>query len=135
VNCKHAVASTQARNKEKLAIESAYWRARGVSLELWTEALLSGGYVRNLRWLLPYREPESFRPQDPTRDWALSELHRLLLAPGESSLATRCRQFDVAWGWELGTALAGVRFALAQRRWTADLRELIDTQRPPGFLQ
>jgi hypothetical protein len=133
---KQESAKADRRVMEKLRIEERFWKLHNppVRWELWTERDLNAGLNANLWRLEPYRHPDSFRPEDPKRDWLLKSLNALLLENLELPLILTCAEFDRLAGWRPGESLAAVMFAIAQRRWRVDLRQKIDTLRPPTFL-
>ncbi|MBW7935202.1 MAG: TnsA endonuclease N-terminal domain-containing protein [Gemmatimonadaceae bacterium] len=123
VYCKYSSSLLDRRANELLAIEREVWSRRGVLLREFTETSLTAGEISNLLWLHPFRRIDSVASRNPAqRSEMVDALWDLLSRNADRRISQVCAHVDTTWSLAPGSALAVVRWAIAQHQWTANLR-------------
>lgn len=112
-----------ARVKQKLDIEEAYWTSIGVRFAVLTEAHISANIKKALKWLHPVKT--LLAAEKNTWDLIAASSRRLLLslaAPKNSNelLTSLCNKLDIEANTEEGAHLLAARFLFANRMLLAD---------------
>lgn len=122
VYCKYSDSLRVRRANELLALEREIWHRRGVRFREFTEATLTRGEIINLLWLHPFRLVTCAELVSPTLRSELADaLWLQLIQHPELRVSRVCSGVDNAWSLAPGTALAIVRWAIAQHLWKANM--------------
>lgn len=118
------------RTREKLAIERAYWYARGIDWAVVTEEHIPLALVENIKWVHPRAQLATFSSlsADDIDCVARALTDRVLRTRGP--LARLCADCDDTFSLPDGTALGIARHLIATRQWIVDMHTLIDPAKP-----
>lgn len=116
------------RTLQKLEIEKQYWERRSVPWYLITENELPEIPVRNIQFLLPFRnfEDYGFKIENVKEAESIYEQLRTFIGP----IGPFCKANDENMGFASGFTLTLVWHAIATKMWRVDMNEYLDPSRP-----
>jgi hypothetical protein len=136
-SCKLSAERDKPAVKKKLEIERRIWEDYNhAAFREITEQELKLDRANNLLFIRPFGRVKSWLPSlsERERRGTLDELRRKLIADHDRPTMRTCWDFDRAAGVPLGSSMAGVRYAIAQRFWPIEINILIDPAQPPRWL-
>jgi hypothetical protein len=121
------------RVKEKLLIEAAYWRWRGVPFELVLDTDLDPIVVGNMALIAGRHDPEKLPCDEDSKNLALAFLTPHVRA-GTAAFGEICNRCDRELSLPAGTALAVAYHAIIRRMWRINFKQPISRSRPLAIL-
>jgi hypothetical protein len=121
------------RVKEKLLIEAAYWRWRGVPFELILDTDLNMTVVSNMELIVGRRDPTKLPCDEATKCDALAFM-TVHIRARSAAFGEICNRCDRELGLPPGTAIAVGYHAIVQRMWPVDLHQPILRSRPLSLI-
>lgn len=119
------------RTIEKFEIERTYFAENGITWKIVTEKEIPEGLAHNINWVC---QSDLLGDRPELSEAELDYYERAILedfvASPTTALAKSCICVDKKLGFKPGTALWLVQHFIATKRWTVDMMEKIDTQRP-----
>ena len=121
----------------KVETERRYWvETYQAKFRTFTECDIPQPLVQNVLFLRPYRRQGCWLPceSEQRKQDLLARLRELLIAEPSRTLRHLCERHDRMHNLVQGTSMGGVRYALAQEIWTANLNFAVDPALPPTWL-
>jgi TnsA endonuclease N terminal/TnsA endonuclease C terminal len=116
---------------EKLEIERAYHQIKKTDWGIVTEHEIDPRLTENVKWVHPYRHPDSLQPLSPDMVKRIKKVLTPRVLESQKPLRNITNECDDLLGLEPGSSLLVVRHLIANQVWQIDMTKLVN---PPEIL-
>lgn len=123
----------QKRTLERAVIEKLYWKRKGVKFRIVTDMDIPYPFINNMEWLHQSKNLD-YSPGISIKDVILAEnLLFTLIQSNRVPLRIVCSIVDKELGFNKGASLWIVQYLIANKYWSIDIFNQIDTSKPLEF--